>query len=403
MLYMTWRAKAKRFGHAHDHDRHSIFDFGVYACTGSSGVYAKPANCRRHSHIFPRSEIYTLQRLGVPTVQNRLNTLRHELEALPNTDSVSFSSQVPFEGTSFWLDVSAKPGDTAGKFRLNRLQMTPEFLATYDIPLLAGRNISRDIAGDEFREDKSEAVNVIANELTLSKLGIESPEDAINKHIFELDDGEDKLKEFVIVGVVPTQNIIGHISTDLPWVFYYHPPTLDTASIRISSDNVIETVENIETVWKRVIPDYPMQGRFLDETFNQSFRLLRILNMALSGFATIALSLSMIGLFGLAAFMAAQKTREIGIRKVLGASSGQITRLLVWQFSKPAIWALALALPAAFIASKIYLDSFPDRIESPVLVLLLAGIMSVLIAWITVAGHAFRIARANPVEALRYE
>ena len=127
------------------------------------------------------------------------------------------------------------------------------------------------------------------------------------------------------------------------------------------------------------------------------------MNMALAGFAFIALALALIGLFGLAAFMAAQRTKEIGVRKVLGASSAQIARLLVWQFSKPVAWALALALPAAWFASSQYLNFFADRISSPILVLLVAGAVAVLLAWTTVAGHAIRIARSNPVLALRYE
>ncbi len=111
----------------------------------------------------------------------------------------------------------------------------------------------------------------------------------------------------------------------------------------------------------------------------------------------------MIGLFGLAAFMAAQRTKEIGVRKVLGASSAQIARLLVWQFSKPVMWALPVALVAAFFGSKIYLNFFADRIESPIIILIVAGALAVTLAWGTVAGHAIRIARANPVLALRYE
>lgn len=101
--------------------------------------------------------------------------------------------------------------------------------------------------------------------------------------------------------------------------------------------------------------------------------------------------------------MAAQRTKEIGVRKVLGASSSQIARLLVWQFSKPVAWALAVALPAAYFGSSIYLDFFADRIQSPIFILIAAGAIAVLLAWTTVAGHAIRIARSNPVLALRYE
>jgi putative ABC transport system permease protein len=186
-------------------------------------------------------------------------------------------------------------------------------------------------------------------------------------------------------------------------VYFYQPETFRLASLRITHGNMLDTVDEIEDVWKRVIPEYPVQGRFLDEVFEDSYQVLKYMNIALAGFAFIALSLALIGLFGLAAFMAAQRTKEIGVRKVLGASSVQIAKLLVWQFSKPVMWALAVALPAAFFASKQYLDFFADRIDAPIVILLVAGAIAVMLAWTTVAGHAVRIARANPVLALRYE
>ncbi len=365
-------------------------------------VYIQNEKVKESSNIFPKSEIYTLENLGVEGIRDRLDTLRHELEALPNVESAAFSSQVPFEQNSRQTSFSATPADEAGEFVVMRMTMTPEFLAAYDIPLLAGRNLSRDISNDEYREDESEVLNVLVNELTLVKLGIASPQDAINQRFYDLDD-EELLKEYVIAGVVPTQNILGLFNSEKPWVFHYDAEGMQTGSVRISGGNIIDTVAEIEEVWKRVIPDYPMQGRFLDETFNDVYQILKYMNMALGGFAFIALSLAMIGLFGLAAFMAAQRTKEIGVRKVLGASSGQIAMLLVWQFSKPVMWALMVALPAAFFASNIYLDFFAERIDSPIVILLVAGVIAVLLAWGTVAGHAYRIARANPVLALRYE
>jgi len=268
--------------------------------------------------------------------------------------------------------------------------------------LLAGRNLSRDIANDEFRRDESEILNVLVNELTLAQLGIASPQEAVNQRFYNLDE-EDTLKEYIIAGVVPTQNILGLFNAEKAWVYFYSPESMRIGSVRISSGNFMESVEAVEGVWKRVIPEYPMQGKFLDETFNDVYKVLKYMNMALGGFAFVALSLAMVGLFGLAAFMAAQRTKEIGVRKVLGASSGQIARLLVWQFSKPVVWALMFALPAAFFASNLYLDFFADRIESPIAILLVAGVIAVMLAWSTVAGHAYRIARANPVLALRYE
>jgi putative ABC transport system permease protein len=365
-------------------------------------VYMQNEKVKESSYIFPRSEIYTLTRLGVEDISDRLETLRHELEALPNVDSVGYSSQVPFEQSNSQTTFTAEPGDAAGEFAVHRMTMTPEFLAAYDIPLLAGRNLSLEFANDRYVEDETEVLNVVVNELMLARLGISSPQLALNERFYNLDE-ENSVRELIIVGVVPTQNILGLFNEVKPWVFSYDSEGLRVGSVRITGGNFMDTVQAIEDVWKRVIPDYPMQGEFLDATFDQVYNILKFMNMALGGFATVALSLAMIGLFGLAAFMAAQRTKEIGIRKVLGASSGQIAMLLVWQFSKPVMWALVIALPAAFFASNVYLDFFAERIEWPIAILLVAGAVAVMLAWSTVAGHAYRIARANPILALRYE
>jgi putative ABC transport system permease protein len=364
-------------------------------------VFMQNEKVKESSYEFPRSEIYTLSRLNVDSIRDRLDTLRHELEALPNVDSVAYASQVPYEQNNSSRSVSVEPGDEAGKFNLQYMSMSPEFLDTYDIQMLAGRELSREISNDAEHED-SETVNVIVNEMALEKLGISSPAAAINQRFYNFSD-DGAVPEFVIVGVAPTQNITGLFNAEKPWMYLYNPEYVRIGSIRITGGNMMDVVEQIEEVWDRVIPEYPMQGRFLDDTFNDIYNILKFMNMALAGFAFMAFSLALIGLFGLAAFMATQRTKEIGVRKVLGANSFQIARLLVWQFSTPVLWALAIALPAAYFASSVYLNFFADRIHSTIPVLLAAGIVATLLAWGTVAGHAIRIARANPVLALRYE
>jgi len=365
-----------------------------------SVVFMQNERVKEASQIFPRSEIYTLDRLDVESIRDRLETLQNELQAIPGVERVTFSGQVPFEQENAQFEITAQPGDEAGKFMANRLRMWPGFLDAYNIPLLAGRNLSRDMAADE-RWEESEVLNVLVNELTLDMLGIRSPAEAINKRFYDLNE-DNSLREMVIVGVVPTQNILGVFNKEKPWVYFYRD-NARIGSIRISGGNMNEVVREIENTWKRVIPDYPIQGRFLDAVFDETFSIMKYMNMALAGFAFMALALALIGLFGLAAFMTAQRTREIGVRKVLGANSFQIVKLLVWQFSRPVLWALVIALPAAFFASRAYLDFFADRIESPVIILVFSGLMAVLLAWLTVAGHAVRISRASPIIALRYE
>ncbi|MEM7704705.1 MAG: FtsX-like permease family protein [Pseudomonadota bacterium] len=365
-------------------------------------VYVQNEKVKEGSYIFPRDEVYTLSRLGVDEIAPRLDTLKNELEALPGVAAVGFSSQIPFEQSNSQRDYASKPGDEASEFRVNVLRMSPGFLPVYDIPLLAGRNLDRDIAGDVLVSDETEVLNVLVNELTLERMGITSPEAGVGQRLYRPGE-EGTLRELMIVGVLPTQNILGLFNQEKPWVFLYSPPSLITGSLRITGGDMLGTISQVEDVWKRVIPEYPMQGSFLNETFDEVYDVLKYMNSALAGFAAVALALAMIGLFGLAAFMAAQRTKEIGVRKVLGASSLQIAGLLVWQFSKPVLWALAVALPAAFFATKIYLNFFADRIESPILLLAAAGATAVVLAWATIAGHAWRIARANPIRALRYE
>jgi putative ABC transport system permease protein len=364
-------------------------------------VYMQNQLVQESSYVFPRSEVYTLGRLRVDAIRESLDTLRNELQALPNVDSVSFSSQVPYQQSNSSSFYASVPGDEAGRFTLQLLRMTPEFLTAYDIPLLAGRNIGWEFANDVQQED-TEILNVLVNEMALETLGIASPEEAINHRFYDLDE-DDSVQELVIVGVVPTQNIVGLFNAEKPWMYFNDPASLRVGSVRITGGSIIDTVEQIEDVWKKVIPDYPMQGEFLDAVFDDVYNILKYMNLSLAGFAIITLMLALIGLFGLAAFMATQRTKEIGVRKVLGASSVQIARLLVWQFSKPVLWALVIALPLAYLASSQYLNFFAERIGAPILILVVSGAIAVMFAWGTVAGHAFRIARRNPILALRYE
>jgi putative ABC transport system permease protein len=315
-------------------------------------VYMQNEEVKESSYVFPRSEIYTMGRLSIDGVRERLDTLKIELEALPNVDSVSFSSQVPYEQNNATRSVSLQPGDEAGKMSFHVMDMTPDFFVTYDIPVIAGRGLSRDVANDKSKEE-NETLNVVINELAVEKLGFGSAEAAINQRFYLLSDDSINT-EFVIVGIVPTQNIVGLFNEVKPFMFTYDTDSLRIGSIRITGGNMMDAVAEIEAAWDRVIPEYPLQGRFLDEVFDDVYNILRFMNAALAGFAFVALALALIGLFGLAAFMAAQRTKEIGMRKVLGASTTQIARLLVWQFSKPVVWALAVALPGAYAASTAY-------------------------------------------------
>lgn len=357
------------------------------------------------SHIYPKDNVVILERLSVEDIQQNHETLRNELLAIDGVRSVSYSSQVPFEQSNNSWTVAPKRGDEALQMSINKVAIDRHFLATYDIELVAGRNFSPEQANDRLSES-SEQVNVIINQLAAQRLGFGSADKALGKKLFNIiaePDENDQLLEMTVVGVMPDQNFLGLHNKIKPMMFFIQPADHRTASLRISDADLRQVLQSVDQVWDQVIPAYPIQRRFLDDVFQEVFDLMRTMTGVISVFAVIALTLALIGLFGLAAFMAEQRTKEIGIRKVLGAKVGQIASLLVWQFSIPVMWSLLLALPLAYLATGLYLDFFADRVTYVIPILIGACAVAILLAWLIVAVHALRIAARAPIRSLRYE
>ena len=367
-------------------------------------VYAQNQQVVNGSQIYPRSQIVTLKRLGIEEIQARRDTLAEELRRVPGIEAVAFSSQVPFEQSNSTSNYTNVRGDESQDFSLQQVFIDEHFLAAYDIPLLAGRNFDATISADSVRTDVFEA-NVIANELALQRLGFSSPQDGIGHVYYDLPD-ERAPRAYTVVGVVPAQNFLGFHNEIKPIVFMMsdRATTYRVGSVRVAPGVPLgSALSEIEAQWNRLIPTYPVQTELLDETFADVFTVFELATRVLGNFAVVALLLSATGLFGLAAFMAQSRTKEIGIRKVMGAGMGQIVRLLVWQFSRPVLVSLLFALPLAYFASNIYLDFFADRIGPPAGIVAACGVVAVLFSWLIVGVHAWRVARESPIRALRYE
>ncbi|MEP4487135.1 MAG: FtsX-like permease family protein [Halioglobus sp.] len=382
----------------------SQFAISIFMLASVMVMYFQNQEVEKSSNIFPKSNIVILDRVNVDLIRERLPTLRQQLLAIPGVENATFSSQVPFEQSNSTSTVSLIKGDDAAGVAINFIRIDEGFLETYQIPLLAGRTLTRDVANDVRREDFYE-VNILVNELGVKSLGFESAEDALGQSFFSTRDEEDEdpVTQFTIVGFVPDQNFLGLHNKIKPTIFMLSPNWLRTGSVRVQGANLSQTLQEIERVWEEVNPEYPIQQRFLDDVFGEIYVVFQTMNRVLASFALIALSLALIGLFGLAAFMAERRTREIGIRKVLGARVDQIARLLVWQFSIPVLWSLLVAMPAAYAASGLYLNFFADRIMMLPFIIVLASVMGLVAAWLIVAGHAIKIATASPIQSLRYE
>lgn len=366
-------------------------------------VFFQNEKVQQSSDIYPKDEVLVLEKMSVESIRKRENTLRHELLQLPDVSSVTFTAQVPFEQSNNRRDVSRVKGDKNSDLSVNLNDVDHDFLKTFDVPLVAGRDFSRDVLGDEIRDVENRRANVIVNVLLTRKLGFASPEEAVGETFWGEQGEETESFQYDIIGVMEDQNLLGLHNEIKPWIFINNPEPHRYGAIRIRKGASANIISEIEEAWKRVLPDYPIQHKYLDGVFNQMYKLYKTMNGVLAGFAGIALLLALIGLFGLAAFMARSRTKEIGIRKVMGASLPQIVRLLLWQFSKPVMWAIIFALPLAYFASNMYLQFFAERIDLQIPIIFMSGIIAVGLAWVVIALHAFKVARSNPITALRYE
>ncbi|MCC3861283.1 ABC transporter permease [Pseudemcibacter aquimaris] len=378
------------------------FTFSVCILAMVLVVYQQNSKVEESSRIFPKDQIYTLNRLNVDQMEDRHEVLRNEMMNVPYVENFTLSSQVPYEQTNTSINASRILNDFESTISLHQINIDDSFADTYDIPFVAGRDISKEYAKDtHIREDGE--VNVLINETAVRTLGFESADAAVGQVFYEDEGDERGITTYTIVGVMADRNILGLFNVVKPTFFFMRPGSYRLASVKISKDAPISVVRDIEDAWATVYADYPMQGQFLNEIFQMVYMLFELATSTLGSIAFVALALASFGLFGLAAFMAEQKTKEIGIRKVLGASNNQIVRLLIWQFSTPVLWATPIALGIAFFASSQYLNFFAERIGLPYGMLIGAGIVGILIAAATVATHAFNVAKTNPVNALHYE
>jgi putative ABC transport system permease protein len=383
------------------------FGLSIFMLAGVTVMYTQNIMLKESSNIFPKDQVVNLNRINTTDIRPRWETLKTQLKALPGVEDVSLVSQIPFDQSTSAVGGTQHRGDKATEVPLNILAGDEDFITTFDMKLIAGRYLSKDVARDTMiRNDEREItvfeLNVLVNELALSQLGFASPDAAVGQIFYDIPEERETIV-YTIVGVVKDVNFMGLWNGVKSNVIYNDPLRNNYMSIKMKGGMIPKTIEDIEATWKEIVPDYPIQRAFLSETFEGVFGIFKALNAALAIFAAVALLLALIGLFGLAAFMAQQRTKEIGLRKVMGAKVSQIIKLLIWQFSIPVFGALVIALPLSYLSSSVYLDFFSDRIPMPIVSLLMTGAIAILLSWITVAIHAARVAHTNPINALRYE
>ncbi len=276
-------------------------------------------------------------------------------------------------------------------YPLWNLEVDHDFFETLDLQLVEGRTFTREIDADT-------SVAFILNETAVHSFNIENP---IGKRISGI--GQDGSTAFgPIIGIVKDFHIEGFnqaikpmvlgISKELWWV-----------SMKISSENMQETIAAIESKWNTIEPSHPFRYTFLDEDFGALFKQQENFGKMFLYLTLLAILISCMGLYGLASYTAEQRTKEIGIRKVLGASIPQLMKMLSKDFIKLVLVANLFAWPITLILARKWLSGFSYQIDMPILPFILASILAVVIALITVSHQAYVAANSDPVHALKYE
>jgi putative ABC transport system permease protein len=330
--------------------------------------------------------------------ENARETFVAELARHPRIRDVAVSGDVPFSESSTIAQMRL-PG-AADYLTMDRQVITPEYFRLYGLRLLAGRLLSDARQDDRMAGanpvPENEGKNVLVSRAAATRFGF-TPDTIIGKTVLY---GPARVR---IVGVVDDTRIGGAREAVRPLVFFNYRPFGAYVSLRLDGTHVAETLAFIDAHWRRFAPNVAIQRQFLDDGFAQLYRPDEKQGTLFGVFVGIAIAIASLGLFGLASFAAARRTREIGIRKTFGARTRDVMRLLLWQFSRPVLLANLIAWPMAWYGLHRWLQGFADRISLHPGYFILVGFAALLIAWVTVFTHTWRVARANPIHALRTE
>ena len=309
-------------------------------------------------------------------------SFRNRLLSDPAVVNISYSSQAPGSLTNSvtWLVRGEKKP-------MGVIDADPAYLGLMELKLLAGRNLSRDLKTDQKRK-------YLINETAVKHLGFDTP---VGETV-RANWGNSE-----IIGVVKDFHYNSLHNRIGPMAICWNDTWSRIAHIKIAGTNISRTLRDIEKVWAEFAPGFPFSYNFMDESFGRQYDKENRLADTLRYFALLAVFLSNLGLFGLTTFSAEQRTKEIGIRKALGASSSSIVALLSGEFLSWVLFANILAWPAAYFLMRNWLRHFAYHTGMTIGLFVLSGLLALFIALVTVAYQSIKAATEKPVKALKYE
>ena len=368
------------------------FAVSVILITGTILVYQQVQYMRSQTLGVNIDRTLVLEGAATPedsVYKNSWKPFKSALLQHPDIQSIAVSTNVMGQEIYWTNGVSTygkTPNLTATLFLLG---IDYDFIPAYSLKLVAGRNFSQ-----QFPTDRQGA---LLNETSARLMGYPDPKTAIGQKLLR---GDDTLH---IVGVVADYHHQGLQKTINPMLILLRPDNRDYYSIKVNSADLHQTVASIKHDWNRYFPDDPFNYSFLDDSFNEQYKADTRFGEVFGLFATIAILIACFGLLGLSAYNVLQRTKEIGIRKVLGATTQSLIVLLSRDFATLVAISLVIAIPVTYIVMHSWLQDFAYRIDIQWWTFALGGLLALLIALATVGIQAARAAMGNPVKSLRTE
>ncbi|HZG46775.1 MAG TPA: ABC transporter permease [Allosphingosinicella sp.] len=386
---------------------------GLIICTAV--VYAQTIHARTADPGFKREGLLEVDGMARRQLIDRTEQIARQMERIPGVESVARTgiSIDPQDQNSTVVKVPGRELPVG----MGTYAIDDNYFRTMGVELIAGRELETERPMDviplglnpsdeEQRAFAARGVNLVINERGARDLGFANPADAVGKtYTIGFVDPENGAVPMTIVGVVKDTRLRSIRQPLEPIVYRLSNYGLNTLVIRYNDPEPNAVRERVEREWKKITQDVPFQAEFSEDIVAEQYQAEESQARIFAGFALLAVVVACLGLFGLAAFTAERRTKEIGIRKVLGARTGDIVKLLAWQFSKPVIVANLIAWPVAWLVMSRWVQRYDEvaRVDIGVLPFLFAGLLALVIAIGTISTHAIRVARANPIHALRYE
>ncbi|MEM9674136.1 MAG: ABC transporter permease [Bacteroidota bacterium] len=365
------------------------FSISIVLIVGTLVVYVQLDYMQNQTLGFKKDQMLVIDFQGDDTIQEKIETFKQQLANHPGVESVTVSSSVPGYANSHAYSEIENPAGDMQASNVNLFYVDHNFLPQYQMEVVAGRFFSEDFSTDSSA--------MVVNEALIKSYGYSSAEAIIGKRFSQWGvEGE-------IIGVVKDYHFRSLQQEIAPMTIRMESTFARYFSINVATDDLSSTLASLEEEWKTLAPQRPFNYFFLDEAFDRQYRAEARFGQLFIYFAGLAIFIACLGLLGLISYTIVQRTKEIGIRKVLGATESSIVRLLSKDFLVLVLISFVIATPIAWYTLQQWLADFAYRSPMPWWVFILAGSVATFIAMLTVSFQSVKAAISNPVEALRSE